>query len=123
MYTNEIKFGKLMSIVALVFFIILEYIYGYWSTVLITFSVVFFILTYLSPVWLIVPSVLWLKFGYAVGRVMNPVILGVIYFFIIGITSILMKFFKYDPLKIKKSNQSSFWTKRDLQPTSFKRMW
>ena len=43
---------------------------------------------------------------------MSPIILGVIYFFIVTPTSILMRLFKKDLLNLKFSNNKSYWIKK-----------
>lgn len=61
--------------------------------------------TVLILVSLVVPVALrpvhWLllKFGHAVSKVLNPVLLGVVYFVIITPMGLAMKLFRYDPMR------------------------
>ena len=62
-----------------------------WSLVV---SIIFLILGYFKSTILTPLNSLWYKFGIFLGRIVSPIILGVIYFFIVTPTSILMRLFK-----------------------------
>ena len=84
-----------------------------WSLIV---SVIFLILGYFKSRILTPLNSLWYKFGIFLGRIVSPIILGVIYFFIVTPTSILMRLFKKDLLNLKFSNNKSYWiNKQDLK--------
>ena len=58
----------------------------------------------------------WMFFGYCIGRVISPIILGLIYFLIISPIGIILKIFNRDELDIKKYNKGSSWKNKS---TSF----
>ena len=80
-----------------------------WSLIV---SVIFLILGYFKSRILTPLNSLWYKFGIFLGRIVSPIILGVIYFFIVTPTSILMRLFKKDLLNLKFSNNKSYWIKK-----------
>ena len=80
-----------------------------WSLII---SVIFLILGYFKSRILTPLNSLWYKFGIFLGRIVSPIILGVIYFFIVTPTSILMRLFKKDLLNLKFSNNKSYWIKK-----------
>ena len=80
-----------------------------WSLIV---SVIFLILGYFKSRILTPLNSLWYKFGIFLGRIVSPIILGVIYFFIVTPTSILMRLFKKDLLNLKFSNNNSYWLKK-----------
>tara|TARA_B100001121_G_C18308553_1_gene443097 strand:+ start:191 stop:577 length:387 start_codon:yes stop_codon:yes gene_type:complete len=77
-----------------------------WSLIV---SLIFLILGYLKSRILTPLNSLWFKFGIFLGRIVSPIILGVIYYFIVTPTSILMRLFKKDLLNLKFSNNNSYW--------------
>lgn len=55
---------------------------------------------------------MWMKFGYTLGIIVSPVILGIIFFGFFTPTSILMKLFKRDELRLKLLKKNSYWRRR-----------
>ena len=80
-----------------------------WSLIV---SIIFLALGYFKSSILTPLNSLWYKFGIFLGRIVSPIILGMIYFFIVTPTSILMKVFKKDLLNLKFSNNNSYWLKK-----------
>lgn len=65
----------------------------------------------------------WFFFGGILGRIVSPLVLGLIFFTIITPSATLTRWFGRDQLKIKKSKNKSFWvkpSKKILDPDSFK---
>jgi len=56
---------------------------------------------------------LWMRFGLALGYVVTPIVLGVIFFLLISPTAIISKFLGRDLLRIKQKQMSSYWIERD----------
>lgn len=59
------------------------------------------ILSFLKPGLLSLPYNFWMKIGFILGWVNSRIILGIIFIFVLLPISIIMKFFKYDPLQQK----------------------
>ena len=83
---------------------------------------VFFIITMFKPSLLKPLNKLWMMFGYLMGRIMNPLIMGVVFFLMITPIAIATRFFKRDELLIKKKDKGSMWNTRlesKIKPESF----
>lgn len=58
----------------------------------------------------------FLRFSCFVNKITNCILLSVVYFFGVGLTSIIAKIFRKDFLKIKKSkNTKTYWISLDLK--------
>ena len=71
-----------------------------------------------------VPNMLWFKFGVVLGHVLNPLLLGLIYFLIFTPLGLLLRLFARDELKIRHRDTSTYWIVRsesDVTPSSFTR--
>ena len=80
-----------------------------WSLII---SIIFLVLGYFKSGILTPLNSLWYKFGIFLGKIVSPIVLGMIYFFIVTPTSILMRVFKKDLLNLKFSNNNSYWLKK-----------
>lgn len=66
---------------------------------------------------------LWYQFGIMLGNIVNPIILGFIYFFLISPISFFARLFGRDELKMGKQFSDTFWVDRspkNISPDSFK---
>ena len=70
------------------------------------------ILSVSFPDFLKLPYKIWIKIGLILGWINSRIILGIVFFLILIPISIIMKFFKYDPLNKKQSTNKS--TYREL---------
>ena len=66
------------------------------------------ILGILKPNLLSYPYKVWMAIGFALGWINSRLILGLVYLIILLPIAILMKIVGYDPLRKKKSNQTSY---------------
>lgn len=95
-------------------------------------SLLFYIFTSLFSIFLIItivkPSLLkplnklWMMLGYLMGMIMNPIVMGVIFFLLITPIAIITRIFKRDELLIKKNHRRSMWNTRldnQIKPESF----
>lgn len=61
----------------------------------------------------------WYRLGLLIGKIVNPIIMGFIFFLLITPIAIISRFSGRDPLGLKKSNKlESFWIERE--PEGFK---
>jgi|TARA_B110000196_G_C20908023_1_gene549165 hypothetical protein len=96
----------------------------------VSFSFLFFVLaslflavTLLQPDLLLSLNKLWTKFGVVLGLIISPIILGIIFFGLFTTTSLLMKLFGRDELRLKIKNRKSYWKRRtflDRRTDAFK---
>ena len=56
---------------------------------------------------------IWLKFGELIGKIDSPIVMGIIYFFVVTPIGLLMKFVQKDLLSLKKKKCSTYWIKTE----------
>ena len=80
---------------------------------LIVISVIFLILGLLNSKLLSPLNNLWIKFGEILGKVIAPIVMAVVYFFILTPISLLVRLFGKDLIEMKfNNNVKSYWIKR-----------
>lgn len=62
----------------------------------------------LKPNWLKYPYLGWMKLGNILGFINSKLILGLVFILVLLPISLIMKLFKYDPLKLRKVNLKSY---------------
>ena len=83
---------------------------------------IFLIITIVKPSLLKPLNKLWMMLGYLMGMIMNPIVMGVIFFLLITPIAIITRIFKRDELLIKKNDRRSMWNTRldnQIKPESF----
>ena len=75
-------------------------------------ALVFLILGLLNSKLLTPLNKLWIKFGEFLGKIISPIVMGIVYFFVVTPIGIFMRLIKKDLLKLKFSKNSSYWIKR-----------
>jgi len=88
-----------------------------WS---LTISIIFLLLGLINSTLLTPPNKLWFKFGILLGNIISPIIMGIIFFFVVTPIGLLMKIFKKDPLNLKKNNNNTYWTDKDNSNNSMR---
>ena len=63
---------------------------------------------------------IWFKFGIFLGNFIAPIVMGIIYFFVVTPTGLIMKMLGKDLLNLKKSNKDSYWIKKNNSNSSLK---
>ena len=65
---------------------------------------------------------LWMKFGFLLGKIINPIVLGMIFFVLITPFGFIMRLFGRDELRLRIKNNNTYWKNRsqNLQQTSFR---
>ena len=63
---------------------------------------IFLVLGLLNSKILKYPNLLWIKFGYFLGIIISPIIMGVIFFLVITPINVIMKIFQKDVIGLKK---------------------
>ncbi len=55
----------------------------------------------------------WLKFGLLMSRIVNPVVLGLMFYVVVTPFGLVMRLFGKDPLRLKRDSQAtSYWIER-----------
>ena len=66
-------------------------------------------------------NLLWIKFGEILGKIIAPLVMGIIYFIVITPIGLFMRFIGKDILGKKFLNTQSYWIKREKNISSMKR--
>ena len=118
------QFGYFLSfvlfIVALYFYYLKNQNIGYVLTIT---TVCLIIITFIRASLLQPLNKLWIRFGILLGNIINPIILGIIFFGIFTPYSIIMKIMGRDELRLKRINNISYWIIRSKSSpqTDFKK--
>ena len=76
-------------------------------------SIIFLILGLMNSKILTPFNKIWVKFGELLGRIIAPIVMAIIYFFILTPISLILRIFGKDLLNLKFSKEKSYWTKRE----------
>ena len=88
-----------------------------WSLII---SLIFLILGILNSKLLSPLNKLWMRFGLLLGRIVSPIIMGIIYFFVVTPTGLIMKIFRKDLLSLKKNDEKSYWIEKNDEKSNMK---
>ena len=117
---NNITFGVLFFILFLVIGIYPLKSNGVIKVWSIFLSLVFLIITFIKPNLFTFLNKLWIKFGILLGKIISPIIMGLVFFFVVTPVGILVKIFKKDVMGLKRG-KSSYWINRKDKLQSMKR--
>jgi predicted membrane metal-binding protein len=77
-------------------------------------AALFLLVGFLAPKTLAPLNRLWFRFGMVLHRVVNPVVMGLIFFVTVVPTGLIIRALGRDPLKLKFDRlATSYWTNRD----------
>ena len=80
-----------------------------WSLVL---SLIFLILGLLNSKILTPLNKIWFKFGIILGKIISPIIMGVIFFLVVTPIGLLMRLLGKDLLNLKYNKNKSYWIEK-----------
>ena len=80
-----------------------------WSLIL---SLIFLILGLINSIILTPLNRLWFKFGIFLGKIVSPIILGIIFFLVVTPTGLLLRLFGKDVINLKYNKDNSYWIKK-----------
>ena len=112
---KDIKIGSNRSF-GLVFFVVFLLISIYpflkdgdirlWSLII---SIIFLFLGLLNSNILSPLNKLWFRFGLLLGKIISPIIMGIIFFLVVTPIAIIMRLFKKDLLNLKFKENNTYW--------------
>jgi predicted membrane metal-binding protein len=115
---NDIKISSNRSF-GLVFFVVFLLISIYpllhghnlrfWSLIV---SVIFLALGLLNSKILTPLNKIWFKFGLLLGSIVSPIIMSIIFFFVVTPISFVMKILGKDILNLKRNNNNTYWVEK-----------
>ena len=88
-----------------------------WSLIV---SIIFLTLGLINSKLLLPLNKIWFKLGIFLGNFIAPIVMGIIYFFVVTPTGLIMKMLGKDLLNLKKNNKDSYWIKKDNSNSSLK---
>ena len=88
-----------------------------WSVII---SLVFFIVTIIKPNLFTFLNKLWIKFGILLGKIISPIVMGLVFFFVVTPIGIFVKILKKDVMGLKRG-KSSYWITREDKIQSMKK--
>ncbi len=80
-----------------------------WSLII---SIIFLLLGLLNSQILTPLNQIWFKFGIFLGKIISPLVMGIIFFLVVTPTGIIMRILKKDLLNLKYSDDKSYWIKK-----------
>ncbi len=114
----DVKIGSNRSF-GIVFFIVFLLISTYplinneniriWSLVI---SLIFLVLGIINANILSPLNKLWFKFGIFLGKIISPIIMGIIFFLVVTPIGLIMRLIGKDVLNLKYSNNKSYWIEK-----------
>ena len=115
---DDIKIGSNKSF-GIVFFVVFLLISLYplinnediriWSLVV---SLIFLVLGILNSNLLLPLNKIWFKFGIFLGKIISPIIMGIIFFLVVTPIGLIMRLFGKDVLNLKYNDYKSYWIKK-----------
>ena len=80
-----------------------------WSAII---SIIFLFLGLFNASILNPLNKIWFKFGFFLGNLISPIVMGIVFFIVVTPTSIIMKLLGKDLLALKKNDKKSYWIAR-----------
>ena len=77
-----------------------------WSIIV---SLIFLVLGLLNSKLLSPLNKFWFKFGIFLGKIVSPLVMGLIFFFVVTPTGLLMRMIGIDLLNLKFNKKKSYW--------------
>jgi len=115
---DDIKIGSNRSF-GIVFFVVFLIITTYplingdelrlWSLII---SIVFLFLGLLNSKILNPLNKLWFKFGIFLGKIISPLVMGIIFFLVVTPIGLLMRLLNKDLLNLKFNNNNTYWIEK-----------
>ena len=114
----DVKIGSNRSF-GIVFFVVFLLISFYpllnneniriWSLIV---SLIFLVLGIINSNFLSPLNNLWFKFGILLGKIISPIIMGIIFFLVVTPIGLIMKLMGKDLLNLKYSDYKSYWIEK-----------
>ena len=111
-FSNK-KFGYFVAFIFFIFWVFICFSNKKFELNAPFFCSIFFIfLSEKTPSLLKPLKTIWMNLGYLMGRYINPLIMIILFYFVITPFAVFIRtFFQYDPLKIRR-NKETYWQSR-----------
>ena len=118
MNQDDVKIGSNRSF-GIVFFIVFLIISIYpllhgenirvWSLII---SIIFLVLGLLNSKLLNPLNKIWFKFGLLLGKIISPIVMGIIFFLVVTPIALFMRLLKKDLLNLKFNKKNTYWIEK-----------
>jgi len=88
-----------------------------WSLIL---SFIFLILGLINSKILTPLNKIWFKFGIQLGKIISPLVMSVIFFFVVTPIGLIMRLLRKDLLNLKFNNKESYWIENNGSKSKMK---
>jgi hypothetical protein len=77
-------------------------------------AAIFAIVAFVRPSLLAMPNRWWMKFGLLLAKIVNPIVMGLLFYLTVTPTAAIMRALGKDPLRLKiDKSAKSYWIERD----------
>ena len=88
-----------------------------WSIVI---SLIFLVLGILNSKLLLPLNKIWFKFGLFLGKLVSPIVMGIIFFLVVTPIGLFMKLLGKDLLNLKLNKKNTYWVEKEEQKSKMK---
>ena len=88
-----------------------------WSIII---SFIFLILGLINSKFLSPLNKVWFKFGLILGSLIAPIVMGIVFFFVVTPTGLIMKVLGKDILGLKRNKNNTYWLEKDNSNNNLK---
>tara|TARA_B100001057_G_scaffold347125_1_gene348406 strand:- start:178 stop:561 length:384 start_codon:yes stop_codon:yes gene_type:complete len=81
-----------------------------WSIII---SLMFLVLGIFNSVVLTPLNKVWFKFGIVLGKIISPIVMGIIFFLVVTPIAITMRLLRKDLLNLKYNREKSYWIEKN----------
>ena len=81
-----------------------------WSLII---AIIFLVLGLINSKILTPLNKLWFKFGILLGRIVSPIIMGIIFFLVVTPIALIMRIIGKDLLNLKFNKEKSYWIEKN----------
>lgn len=118
--SNAKNFGMLISSILVIYFFYEFLILNNFNVFLIIFACILFFLSKFFPKFLIPLSLLWIMIGVIGNKIISPIVIGLLFYFVVTPTSIIRLIFVKDPLNCKiNKNKLTYWENADIDHQNY----
>ena len=107
------SFGYIFSIFFLIVFAYLYFQTNKFFFIFFILSIILFALGFFNSKLLSPLNKTWIKFGVLLGKIISPIVIGLIFFCVVTPIGIMLRLFKKDVLRLKLKNYNSLWINKD----------
>ena len=83
-------------------------------------AIIFLVLGLMNAIILTPLNKTWFKFGLILGKIVSPIVMGVVFFTVVTPIAFFMRILGKDLLNLKYNNNKSYWIKRNDQKSKMK---